>query len=51
MLEINSSIKCNVSDCKHYDQSNHCKLTKIQVGGGCNCTDCKETECRSFELK
>lgn len=51
MPEINSSIKCSVCDCKHYDNSNHCKLSKIDIGGQCNCSDCKETECRSFESK
>lgn len=51
MPEINSAIKCSVKDCKHYDISNHCKLNSIDVGGEYVCTDCKETQCKSFKCK
>lgn len=51
MPEINSNIKCSVKDCRHHDSTNYCKLTNISIGGECTCTDCKETECRSFATK
>lgn len=51
MPEINSNIKCSVKDCKHHDISNYCKLESIDIGGESSCTDSKETECKSFNLK
>ncbi len=50
MSNINNSIKCTISNCKHFDQSNYCKLNIISVGGNSNCTECTGTECTSFEL-
>ena len=50
MSGVNNCIKCSVSNCKHFDKSNYCKLNTISVGGNCSCTDCKGTECTSFEL-
>lgn len=50
MLGVNSSIKCSISNCKHFHESNYCKLSTISVGGDCSCTNCKDTQCKSFEL-
>lgn len=50
MADINNSIKCSISNCKHFDDSHYCRLNTISIGGKCDCTNCKETECRSFEL-
>ena len=50
MLEANMAIKCSVANCKHFDKSSHCKLKTITVGGESSCSDCRETECKSFEL-
>lgn len=51
MPEINKSIKCSVKTCKHHDQAEYCKLDTISIGGEYSCTDCCETECRSFKNK
>ncbi|WP_250277668.1 DUF1540 domain-containing protein [[Clostridium] colinum] len=50
MSNINYCVKCSISNCKHFDESNYCKLTTISVGGNNSCVDCKDTECKSFEI-
>lgn len=50
MNNINNNIKCSISNCRHFDKSNYCKLNTISIGGNCECTNCTGTECRSFEL-
>lgn len=49
MSNINSCIRCSISNCKHFDKSNYCKLNTIVVGGDTSCTNCKDTQCKSFE--
>lgn len=51
MSNFNSSIKCNVSACKHHNKANYCQLDSISIGGEHFCNECKETECKSFSLK
>ena len=50
MSNINGCIKCSISNCKHFDSSNYCKLNTISIGGNYSCKECKDTECKSFEL-
>lgn len=51
MPNVNNSIKCKVSVCKHCDSSNYCKLNTISIGGEPNCKRCAQTECQDFEAR
>ena len=50
----NASIQCSVSTCSHHAGSeNYCTLNTIQVGccgGDHTVTNCRNTECASFDL-
>lgn len=49
----NASIQCSVSTCSHHaGGENYCTLNAIKVGccGDRNVTNCKNTECASFDL-
>ena len=51
--EVNSSIKCSVSDCVYHAQSrNYCTKDEISVGccGTTQPTSCDCTECASFVM-
>lgn len=48
-MSINKSIKCSITNCKH-QQDNHCKLDIISVASDCDCKNCIQTQCKSFEL-
>lgn len=50
MQKTNNSIKCKITNCKHQDVTEYCKLNSISVAGHCDCKDKKGTECQSFEL-
>ncbi|MDR2940535.1 MAG: DUF1540 domain-containing protein [Clostridiales bacterium] len=44
-------IKCDVNSCK-YNESRQCDLNSIQVGNTTSSpSNCRETECGSFECK
>lgn len=49
----NTSIKCTVTNCAHHcTTENYCALNSIQVGAHeANPTECKCTDCQSFQLK
>lgn len=49
--DTNNSIKCTVDTCTyHCKNRDYCSLPQIQVGCCCsNVTDCKGTECASFQ--
>lgn len=50
MSNVNNAIKCSISNCKHFHDSNYCKLDSISVGGDSNSTHCKYTQCKSFQV-
>ena len=49
----NQSIRCSVTNCAHHCQrEQYCALNAIQVGTHeSNPTECKCTDCESFELR
>lgn len=50
---VNSSIKCSVSDCAYHAQGkNYCTKNEINVGccTGSKPTSCDCTECASFKM-
>jgi len=50
-IYFNQSIKCNVSNCKHFDHnSNACMLASIEINSQKSKSK-KETFCESFESK
>jgi hypothetical protein len=49
--EVNSSIGCNVTECKYNNQGDFCTLRKIHVGGAAYCTDKNCTCCDSYEKR
>ena len=53
MSNLNQSIKCTVSQCRHHAQAqNFCTLKDIVVGTHeANPTQKQCTDCESFELK
>ncbi|WP_294372882.1 DUF1540 domain-containing protein [uncultured Clostridium sp.] len=52
-MDINSSIKCSVSNCSyHAQEKNYCTLNEIQVGTHeSNPTMVECTDCQSFKVK
>ena len=52
-MDINSSIKCSVNNCKYNAESKgYCTLNQIQVGTHeANPTVVECTDCKSFMLK
>lgn len=52
-MDINSSIKCSVNNCKyHAETKDYCTLNEIQVGTHeANPTMVECTDCKSFMLK
>lgn len=52
-MDVNSSIKCSVDQCKyHANSKNYCTLNAIKVGTHeHNPTQCECTDCESFEVK
>lgn len=48
---INTSIGCNVTDCKHNSAGAYCCLSKIHVGNTCDCNADSCTCCDSYERK
>ncbi len=52
-MEINSSIRCEVDECRFNDSvTEHCTLNKIKVEKSeARATDIESTDCGSFELK
>ena len=49
--EINSSIGCNVTECKYNSQGDFCTLRKIHVGNTCDCNAESCTCCDSYEKR
>lgn len=49
--EINSSIGCDVTECKYNCQGDFCTLRKIHVGTTMNCDDKFCTRCDSYEKR
>ena len=52
-MDIDSSIKCSVSNCSyHAQEKNYCTLNEIQVGTHeSNPTMVECTDCQSFKVK
>ncbi len=50
MSKANDSIKCSISNCKHFHNSNSCKLDSISIGGDANSSHSKYTQCTSFQV-
>ena len=52
-MEINSSIECEVEECKFHDESSeHCTLNKIKVEKSvAKATTVQSTDCGSFKVK
>ena len=52
-MDVNSSIKCSVNNCKYHAQKkDYCTLNEIQVGTHeSNPTMIECTDCKSFALK
>lgn len=52
-MDINSSIKCTVNNCRHHAQSkDYCTLSNIMIGTHeSNPTMSECTDCESFKVK
>lgn len=52
-MEINSSIKCQVDECKfHSGSQDYCTLNNILVGkNDARATSVENTDCKSFNAK
>lgn len=52
-MEINSSIECEVDECKYHDgTTEHCTLNKIKVEKNeARATTVESTDCGSFVVK
>lgn len=49
--DINTSIGCDVTECKYNRSGDYCTLSKIHVGSTCSCEAEKCTCCDSYERK